>query len=206
MRFLVLVLLILSLPLPAIADDNKILQLSDAEWMSYVGAEDTEPKEFKISIINPFVGPQEFTQRVKPKGTVSIGGRDYRKAILLHDSGPFADRIMESLTRIADDGFYQRKEEGRERLIAPRPLKVGQTWTSDKETLIFEGIEDFETFNTTIPACLKIKGTSQEVDLKGNATEVVATKYYERGKGLIYKSETSDFRTTMILSQYAGKK
>jgi hypothetical protein len=90
-------------------------------------------------------------------------------------------------------------------LLAPRPLTVGQTWTSGKETLKFEGIEDFETFNATIPACIKITATSQD-DLIGKPTDVIETKYYERGKGQIYKSGTGDIPFTKILSQYAATK
>lgn len=111
--------------------------------MAYFGAEDMEPKEFKISMITPF-GPQEFTQRVKPKGATSIGNREYRKAILLHDSGPFANKIMDTFIRIAEDGLYQRTYNGEEAILAPRLLTVGQEWTAGLETLKFEGIEDFE--------------------------------------------------------------
>jgi hypothetical protein len=178
--------------------------------MAYFGVEDTEPKEFKISMITPF-GPQEFTQRVKPKGTTSLGNKEYRKAVLLHDSGPFANRIMETLIRIADDGIYQRKDNGEEALIAPRPLTVGQEWTSGLETLKFEGIEDFETFDKTISACLKITVRSQELDKEGKGTENRGRKYYERGKGLIYSIYSSgtgplSSEITKILIQYAGKK
>jgi hypothetical protein len=182
-------------------------QLPDAEWAAYFGTEDSEPKEFKISMVTPF-GPMEFTQRVKPKGIVSIAGKEYRKSTVLHDAGPFANRVIETFIRIADDGLYQRKENGEEELVVPRPLTVEQTWISGLETLKFEGIEDFETFDKTIPACLKITVSSQDLDKQGRGTENRGTKYYQRGKGLIYSSGTGPLSSevTKILSQYAGKK
>jgi hypothetical protein len=115
---------------------------------------------------------------------------------------------METFIRIADNGLYQRKDNGEEILIAPRPLMVGQEWTTGLETLKVEGIEDFETFDKTISACLKITVSSQELDKEGKGTENRGTKYYQRGKGLIYSSGAGPLSSeiTKILSQYAGKK
>jgi hypothetical protein len=181
-------------------------QLPDAEWMAYFNSEDTEPREFKVSIITMF-GPQEFTQRVKPKGTVSIEGKQYRKSVVLHDSGPYANQTIEMFVRISDDGFYERKEDGSDVLLVPRPLVIGQSWVSGNETLKLEGIEDFETFNKTIPACLKITASSKEVTTEGKVKEGITTKYYERRKGLIYKSGTGVHGSmTKIIREYAGAK
>lgn len=178
-------------------------QLPDADWTAYFGAEDTEPKEYTITTV-PLFGPQEFIQRVKPKGVVSIEGRQYRKSVVVHDSGPLANQMIETFVRVSEDGFYQRRSDGTEDLIAPRPLVVGQTWNHGKETLKFEGIEDFETFKVTIPACLKITSVSQESDLKGKSELVRETIYYERGIGLIYKNVSGPIPLTRILSRYAA--
>ena len=91
-------------------------------------------------------------------------------------------------------------------MLAPRPLTIGQVWINGKEVYKFEGIEDFETFNTTVPACLKITVTSQGLDKAGKEKAVRDTKYYERGVGLIYKSSDGAFSLTKILSRYAGAK
>ena len=148
--------------------------------------------EFKVSTITPF-GPQEFTQRVKPKGTVTIAGEEYRESVVLHDSGPFANRVMKTFLRLSDDGLYERRDDGSEVRLVPRPLTAGQIWINEKETFKFEGIEDFETFNTTVSACLKITVLSQETGADGTVKEGKDIKYYERGKGLIYKSGSNGF-------------
>jgi hypothetical protein len=129
-------------------------QLSDDDWMAYFGVEETRAAEFKISGLSLF-GPQEYRQRVKPKGTTSIEGKKYRKSVILHDGGPLANRTIEIFIRLSEDGLYERQEDGTERLITPRPLSIGQTWTYGKEILTFEGIEDLETFNATVHSCAK---------------------------------------------------
>jgi hypothetical protein len=91
-------------------------QLPDSDWMAYFGAEDTVPREFKLSILTPF-GPQEFTQRVKPKGSTAIEGREYRKSMVLHDSGLLANRIKEVFVRVANDGLFEWQEGGNEILL-----------------------------------------------------------------------------------------
>lgn len=179
-------------------------QLSDSDWMAYLGVEDTEPKEFLVSTV-PLFGPSEFIQRVKPKGTVDLDGRTYRKSVLLHDSGPLANRVVETFIRVSADGLYERKKDGSEILLAPRPLVVGQTWLNGTDQHRFEGIEDFETFKTTVPGCLKITVVQQEPTLSGQTQQVTVTKYYERGKGMIYKNVSGEMPVTRILSQYASK-
>lgn len=179
-------------------------QLSDSDWMAYLGVEDTEPKEFLVSTV-PLFGPSEFMQRVKPKGTVDLDGRIYRKSVLLHDSGPLANRVIETFIRVSADGLYERKKDGSEILLAPRPLVVGQTWFNGTDQYKFEGIEDFETFKATVPGCLKITVIQQEPTLSGQTQQVTATRYYERGKGLIYKNAGGEVPVTRILRQYASK-
>ena len=179
-------------------------QLPDSDWMAYLGVEDTEPKEFLVSTVSLF-GPSEFVQRVKPKGTVDLDGRAYRKSVLLHDSGPLANQIVELFIRVSAEGLYERKKDGSESLLAPRPLVVGQTWLDGTAQHKFEGIADFETFKVTVPECLKITVTKQETSLSGRTQEVTVTKYYERGKGMIYKNVSGEIPVTRILSQYASK-
>lgn len=180
-------------------------QLPDSEWTAYFSSENTQPREFRVSILTLF-GPQEFMQRVKPKGTVLMEGKQYRKAVVLHDSGPFANQIMESFVRVSEDGLYERREDGSEVLLAPRPLVIGQSWTNGNQTMKYEGLHEFESFNRSIPACLKITVVSKDLDLEDNLKEVLETKYYERGKGLIYKSGTGKSSFTKILHEYAAMK
>lgn len=179
-------------------------ELPDSDWMAYLGVEDTEPKEFIVSMV-PLFGPSEFTQRVKPKGTVDLDGRTYRKSVLLHDSGPLANQVVETFIRVSAEGLYERKKDGSESLLAPRPLVVGQTWLNGTDQHKFEGIEDFETFEATVPECLKITVINQETSLSGRTQQVTVTKYYERGKGMIYKNVSGEMPVTRILSQYASK-
>ena len=144
---------------------------------------------------------------MKPKGTVTIAGKEYRESVVLHDSGPFAYRVMKTFIRLADDGLYQRRDDGSEVRLVPRPLTAGQIWTNEKETFKFEGIEDFETFNTIVSACLKITVLSRETGADGTVKEGKDIKYYERGKGLIYKSGNNGFfDVTKISSKYALSK
>jgi hypothetical protein len=178
-------------------------QLPDADWMAYFGVEDTVPKEFIISTV-PLFGPTDYLQHVKPKGTSSIDGREYRKSIVLHEAGPFANRTIETFTRVAHDGLYERQEDGAEKLIVPRPLVVGQIWMDGKQTLKFDGIEDFETFRATVPACIKITGTISDKDSEGKQRTETVTKYYEKNQGLIYKSSSGYISLIRILSQYAA--
>lgn len=179
-------------------------QLSDSDWLAYLGVEDTEPKEFLVTTV-PLFGPSEFIQRVKPKGTVDLNGRTYRKSVLLHDSGPLANQVVETFIRVSADGLYERKKDGTEILLAPRPLVVGQTWLNGTDQHKFEGIEDFETFKATVPGCLKIIVVQQAPTLSGQTQQVTVTKYYERGKGMIYKNVSGEMPLTRILSQYASK-
>ena len=74
-----------------------------------------------------------------------------------------------------------RKTEAK--VLAPRPLVVGQTWLNGTDQHKFEGIEDFETFKATVPECLKITVINQETSLSGELNKLRFTKYYERGKG-----------------------
>ncbi|HSL02103.1 MAG TPA: hypothetical protein VK901_01015 [Nitrospiraceae bacterium] len=98
--------------------------------------------------------------------------------------------------------MYQRRDDGSEVRLVPRPLTAGQIWANGKETFKFEGIEDFETFNTTVPACLKITVISQETGADSTVKEGKDIKYYERGKGFIYKSGNNGFfDVTKILRQ-----
>lgn len=180
-------------------------QLPDADWLAYFGARHAEPTEYMISTVSPFGSPLEFRQQERPKGTVSIDGREYTKSVLVHDSGPLANQTMETFIRVSEDGLYQRLSNGREFLLVPRPLAVGQTWSDDKGTLKFEGIENFETYKDTIPACLKITAISQESGIEEKSKEVrTETKYYQRGIGLIYKNESGGVPFTKILSRYAA--
>ena len=179
-------------------------QLPDSDWMAYLGVEDTEPKEFLVSTVSLF-GPSEFIQRIKPKGTVDLGGRAYRKSVLLHDSGPLSNQVVEVFIRVSAAGLYERKKDGSESLLAPRPLVVGQTWLDGTAQHKFEGIADFETFKVTVPECLKITVTKQETSLSGRTQEVTVTKYYERGKGMIYKNVSGEMPVTRILTQYASR-
>lgn len=179
-------------------------QLSDTDWMTYLGVENTEPKEFIVSTV-PLFGPSEFMQRVKPKGTADLEGRTYRKAVILHDSGPLANQVIETFIRVSADGLYERKKDGSEILLAPRPLIVGQTWLNGTDQYKFEGIEDFETFKATVSDCLKFTVVQQEPTLSGQTQQVTGTRYYERGKGLIYKNVGGEMPVTRILSQYASK-
>lgn len=179
-------------------------QLPDSDWMAYLGVEDTEPKEFLVSTVSLF-GPSEFIQRVKPKGMVDLDGRAYRKSVLLHDSGPLSNQVVEVFIRVSAAGLYERKKDGSESLLAPRPLVVGQTWLDGTAQHKFEGIADFETFKVTVPECLKITVTKQETSLSGRTQEVTVTKYYERGKGMIYKNVSGEMPVTRILTQHASR-
>lgn len=179
-------------------------QLSDSDWMAYLGVEDTEPKEFTVST-TPLLGSSEFTQRMKPNGTVALDGHVYRKSVILHDSGPLAHQVVETFVRVSADGLYERKKDGGETLLAPRPLVVGQTWLNGTDQHKFEGIEDFESFKVTVPGCLKITVIRQAPTLSGRTQQVTVTKYYERGKGMIYKNVSGEMPVTKILNQYASK-
>ena len=64
----------------------------------------------------------------------------------------------------------------------------------------------FETFNTTVPACVKITAFSEVQNFNGEKVKASQTMYYERGKGQIYKSANGPIPFTKILSEYAGKK
>jgi hypothetical protein len=105
---------------------------------------------------------------------------------VVHDSGPFADQVTKTFYRVSADGLYERDEHGKERLLVPRPLSVGQTWATETETFAFEGIEDFETFRKTVPSCAKI--TATDLQPLGEGQEVKTVRYYERSKGQIYKN------------------
>jgi hypothetical protein len=114
---------------------------------------------------------------------------------------------MKTFIRLSDDGLYERRDDGSEVRLVPRPLTAGQIWANGKETFKFEGIEDFETFDTPVPACLKITVLSQETGADGTVKEGKDIKYYERGKGLIYKSGNNGFfEVTKISSKYALSK
>lgn len=179
-------------------------QLPDSDWLAYLGGENAEPKEFLVSTV-PLFGPSEFMQRVKPKGMVDLEGRTYRKSVILHDSGPLANQVIETFIRVSADGLYERKKDGSEILLAPRPLVVGQTWLNGTDQYKFEGIEDFETFKATVSDCLKFTVIQQEPTLSGQTQQVTGIRYYERGKGLIYKNVGGEMPVTRILSQYASK-
>ena len=126
--------------------------------------------------------------------------------MIVHDSGPFANKISKTFTRVSQDGLFERKEDGKEILLVPRPLELGQIWKNGDEIYKFEGIEDFGTFNATIIDCVNITVQSENAEENHKAMKLKDIKCYERGKGLIYKSGTNgQFSITKILSEYAAR-
>lgn len=203
LSFLLCLLMLAFLPL---AQGAKAEELSDADWMAYFGTETAGPREYKVTTASPF-GHEEFRERVDSKGTASVAGHKYRESAVIHDSGLLADKTIKTLVRTADDGLYERMNNGKEVKLVPRPLKTGHTWVNGKDTFTFEGIEDFDTSGKIIPACAKITVTSKGTGVDGNVTETRDVKYYERGKGLIYISvNNGSFEVTKILNAYAGTK
>lgn len=180
-------------------------EMPDTDWLAYFGTDEDNITEYRITLISPF-GPQQFIQRQKPKGIIEFAGMRYRELVIVHDSGPFANQISKTFTRVSQDGLYERNEDGNEVMLVPRPLVHGQIWKNGDDIYKFEGIEDFETFNATILDCAKITLQSENADENHKATELMDIKYYERGKGLIYKSGTNgQFSITKILSVYAAR-
>lgn len=180
-------------------------EMPDTDWLAYFGTDEDNITEYRITLISPF-GPQQFIQRQKPKEIIEFAGIRYRESVILHDSGPFANRISKTFTRVTQDGLYERNEDEKELLLVPRPLELGQTWKNGDKIYKFEKIEDFETFNATILDCAKIIVQSEGGDENHKARELIDIKYYERGKGLIYKSGTNGpLSITKILSEYAAR-
>ena len=180
-------------------------ELPDADWLAYLGADKDNITEYRITLLSPF-GPKQFIQRQKPKGIIEFAGMRYRESVIVHDSGPFANRISKTFTRVSQDGLYERNEDGKELLLVPRPLVLGQIWKNGDDIYKFEKIEDFETFNATILDCAKITVKSENAGKNSQGTESTDIKYYERGKGLVYKSGTDGpFSVTKILSKYAAR-
>lgn len=194
------VIFFLSFPAILLADE-----LSNKDWLEYFAPDEDEVVEYRITISSPF-STQHFNQREKNKGMVDLDGKRYRKSVVVFDSGPWANKSSEVFTLVSEKGLYQRKADGEEQLLVPRPLTSGQTWKNGEETYRFEGIEDFETFDTSVPKCVKITVTKKSSDKDGEIEESKEIKYYQKGKGLIYKSaEIDGFSSTKILKEYASK-
>lgn len=183
---------------------NLSMALSDDAWLAYFGSEWKETRDYYVKMETP-VGPLDFIRREKWKGTQMFEGTEYRAATIVFDSGPYANRNVHVFTRVSPDGLYERQKDGKERLLVPRPLEAGQTWTGNGTTYTFEGIEDFETFDKTIQNCARI--TVVEVGAEDPEKEpATTTKYYEKGKGLIYKSVTQgNFGFVSIWREYAAE-
>jgi hypothetical protein len=157
-------------------------------------------------LLTPF-GEQHAIQRVTPKGKVAIDGKEYEESVVVHDKGFLANKVIRTHVRMSSDGSYERKPDGTEILLVPRPLEVGQKWKNGNEARHFNGIENFETFNGAVPACARITVTTEESDLDGKSKVTQHTQYYERGKGLIYKgSDDGPLGFTKVLSMYASQR
>ena len=176
--------------------------ISDTDWVSFFGSEDMQAMEFSVTMLTPF-GEQHAIQKVTPKGKVTIDGKEYRESVVIHDKGFLANKVIKTHLRMSNDGLYERRSDGTEILLVPRPLEVGQKWKNGNETRHFNGIEDFETFKQTVPACARITVTTEELDLDGKTKVTKIIQYYERGKGLIYKgTDDGPLGVTKILNKY----
>jgi hypothetical protein len=180
-------------------------ELSDAAWQAYFGYRLEEIREYEFTMQTP-LSPLEFLQREKPKGVLEIEEKEYRVSVVVHDSGPYANKVTKLFSRISSDGLYERHEFGEEVLLVPRPLQVGQTWENGDAVYSFEGIRDLETFDGTIEDCAKIT-VIEESSENGEGESTSTEKYYKKKQGLIYKSATKGiFGFTKILSAYATQK
>ena len=160
--------------------------------------------EYFVTMLTPF-GEQQAIQRVKPKGVVEIDGKEYQESVVIHDKGFLANKVIKRHERVTASGLYERREDGSESLLVPRPLETGQTWTNQNEVRKFEGIENFETFNSPIPTCARITVITRELDSEGRSKSSRHTQYYERGKGMIYKgSDGGTIGYTKVLRAYAA--
>jgi len=83
---------------------------------------------------------------------------------------------------------------------------LGQTWQNGKKFYRFEGIEDFETFDASVPNCAKITVTEQDSNQDGKIMQSKEVKYYQKGKGFIYKSgNMGTFPYTKIRREYSSR-
>lgn len=180
---------------------NVAMALSDEDWLAYFGNAVEETRDYYVKMQTP-VRPRDFIRREKPKGTEVIDGKEYRASTVVFDSGPYANQVIQLFSRASEDGLYERRREGEEKILVPRPVEKGQTWIRDSTTYTFEGVENFETFDRTIEDCAKITAVGADADEESETT----TKYYEKGKGLVYKSVTKgNFGIVIIWREYAAK-
>lgn len=181
-------------------------ELPDKDWLAYFSLDENQILEYRFIMATPF-GVLNFNQKEKRKGTVEFDGKHYSRSVVVNDSGPFADKVSEVFTLISSKGVYERGSDGKERLLVPRPLRSGQTWQNGEEIYQFEGIEDFETFEASVPNCAKITITNQKMDQEGETPQSKEVKYYQKGKGFIYKSGSNNgFPYTKILREYSSSK
>lgn len=179
-------------------------ELPDKDWVAYFSPVDNQVVEYRIIMATPF-GTQQGNLREKQKGTVEFDGKRYLKSVVVMDFGPMADKVTEVFTLISEKGKYERRGDETERLLVPRPLSSGEIWQNGEKFYRFEGIEDFETFDASVPNCVKITVINQNSEQKGKMNQLKAVKYYEKGKGLIYKSGSNNgFTYTKIRKEYSS--
>ena len=151
--------------------------MSDEDWQQYFAPKARDEETYQATVTDIFGRPMTMIQKQRSKGEVTIDGQTFTKFVVLHDKGPFAGKPIEVL-------------------LVPRPLSIGQRWTSANAAFTFEGYEDYDTFGGVVKHCAKFTFSNEKT---------TGVKYYEKGRGLIFKNEGAGaLGASKILRDYAS--